>query len=70
MIKEIIMLKISNRQMDVSRKVTNTQYNAYMSDLYTKPYFRISTYLIGFLTGYFLKENRQKQIELKLVGLS
>merc|ERR1719427_48951 len=45
-------------------KVQNTQYSPYMYDLYTKPYYRISVYLIGFLTGCFLNESRKSQVKI------
>ncbi|XP_077531245.1 O-acyltransferase like protein-like [Haemaphysalis longicornis] len=44
----------------MARRVTNKDYD-YFRDVYTKPYFRISSYLLGMLMGGFLS-NRQKTL--------
>lgn len=40
------------------------QYSVWISDLYAKPYVRIHSYLVGFLTGYILNKYRETGIKI------
>jgi len=43
-----------------SANVTTPQYGPFITDFYGKPWYRVCSYLVGALTGYFLYKTKDK----------
>jgi len=53
---------------NITPPVLSSNQNHYISDIYTKPWCRISVYIIGMMTGYFLHVSKN-QIKLNKVKI-